>query len=115
MEPAFRESCRAGPTVVVIDDLQWADPESVDLVMHLLALVDDVPILFLCAFRPERQSPAWQLKVKAETDFPHRYLEIVLRPLNDQDTSVLIAAHLRVEDIPAEVANDVIAKGQAAE
>lgn len=107
MEPAFRESCRAGPTVVVIDDLQWADPVSVELVMHLLTLVDDVPILFLCAFRPERQSPAWQLKVKAETDFPHRYLEIVLKPLNDGDTSALIAAHLRVEDIPAE-ARDLI-------
>ena len=110
MEPAFRESCRAGPTVIVVDDLQWADPVSVELMMHLLTLADDVPILFLCAFRPERQSPAWQLKVRAETDFPHRYTEIVLKPLNDADTSALIAAHLRVEDMPAEARELIMRK-----
>jgi len=110
MEPAFRESCKAGPTVIVIDDLQWADPVSVELIMHLLALVDDVPILFLCAFRPERQSPAWQVKVKAETDFPHRYLEIALKPLTDADTDALISAHLRVEDMPREARELIMRK-----
>lgn len=110
MDPAFRETCKGGPTMMVVDDLQWADPASVELLMHLLGLADEVPILILCAFRPERQSPAWQVKLKAETDFPHRYLEIVLRPLDDHDTDALVSALLRIADLPSEVHQLILRK-----
>lgn len=50
--PAWREACLAAPTMMVIDDLQWADQASVDLVIHLMSLVEEVPLLILCAFRP---------------------------------------------------------------
>jgi predicted ATPase len=93
------QQCR----VVVVDDLQWGDPASVDLLIHLLSLTDEVPILFLCAFRPERQSPGWQVKVAAETDHPHRYTEIVLRPLEAADTDALVSALFDIGDLPAEL------------
>lgn len=38
---------------MVFDDLQWADEPSVDLLIHFLQLTEEVPILFVCAFRPE--------------------------------------------------------------
>lgn len=101
--PAWRQSCLAAPVVTVIDDLQWADPASVDLLVHLLSLVEEVPLLILCAFRPERQSPAWQVKLKAETDFPHRYTEITLRPLGADDTDALVSALLQISDLPVEL------------
>jgi predicted ATPase len=101
--PAWRESCVAAPGVTVVDDLQWADQASVDLLIHLLSLVEEIPLLILCAFRPERQSPAWQLKLKAETDFPHRYTEMTLRPLGDDDTDALVSALLHISDLPAEL------------
>jgi class 3 adenylate cyclase len=103
MYPAFRESCLRGPVVTVIDDLQWADQASVDLLVHLLELTEEVPVLILCAFRPERHSPAWQLKLKAETDFAHRYTEMTLRPLGADDTDELVSALLRISDLPAEL------------
>jgi len=103
MYPAWRQSCLAAPVVTIIDDLQWADQASVDLLVHLLGLVEEVPLLILCAFRPERQSPAWQLKLKAETDFPHRYSEIILRPLGTDETDALVSALLRISDLPAEL------------
>jgi predicted ATPase len=110
MFPAFRESCKLGPVVVVVDDMQWADPASVDLLIHLLSLTDEVPILMLCAFRPERQSPAWQLKLKAETDFPHRYLELPLMPLSAGDTETLVTSLLRIRDLPDDVRQLILRK-----
>jgi class 3 adenylate cyclase len=103
MYPALRQSTASGPLVMVADDLQWADQASVDLLIHLLQLTEEVPILFIFAFRPERQSPAWQVKVKADADYPHRYEEIVLGPLDANDTDALVSALLNITDLPAEL------------
>lgn len=110
MYPGLRASCQACPTVIMVDDLHWGDAASVDLMLHLLKLVDEVPILYLCAFRPERQSPAWQVKQKAETEFPHRYIEIQLGPLNADDTDQLISALLHIADLPTELRQLIMRK-----
>jgi class 3 adenylate cyclase/tetratricopeptide (TPR) repeat protein len=41
------------PQVVVIDDLQWAEPVFVDLVEHIADLSRDAPIFLLCVARTE--------------------------------------------------------------
>jgi predicted ATPase/class 3 adenylate cyclase len=102
MYPGFRASCQTA-SILVGEDMHWADAASVDLLIHLLSLVDEVPVLFLLAFRPERQSPAWKLKQRAETDFPHRYTEIALRPLEAEQTDELISALLHIANLPDRV------------
>src|SRR5439155_2910156 len=42
-----------GPTVVVIDDLQWADGTVLDLMEHLADWIHGVPLLILALARPE--------------------------------------------------------------
>jgi class 3 adenylate cyclase len=103
MYPAFRTQTDMGPAVVVLDDMQWADLQSIELVIHLFGLADEVPILYLCSMRPERQSPGWKLKVAAETDYPHLYTEIVLKPLDAAGTDALVSALLDIDDLPAEL------------
>ena len=41
------------PMVVVIDDIQWAEPLLLDLLEHLAEWVHDIPLLILCLARPE--------------------------------------------------------------
>ena len=36
----------SSPTVMVSEDIHWADPASVELLIHLFQLADQVPILF---------------------------------------------------------------------
>lgn len=55
-------SCARGPTVLLLDDLHWADDASLDLLTHLLQPgLPKLPILLLAGTRPEMlsQQPRW--------------------------------------------------------
>jgi class 3 adenylate cyclase/tetratricopeptide (TPR) repeat protein len=49
------------PTVLVFEDLHWADDDAIDFVEHLVAWAADVPLLVLCTGRPEllERRPRW--------------------------------------------------------
>ena len=108
--PAWMQAAADGPRVLVVDDLQWADPASVDLLIHLFGLAEAEAMLFVCVFRPERQSPAWQAKLRAETEYAHRYLEIFLQPLAAADADALVSALLAITDLPDDVRQLILRK-----
>ena len=62
---AFRkllEARAAGrPQIVVIDDIQWAEPVFLDLIEHIADWSRDAPILLLCVARPDllEERPGW--------------------------------------------------------
>ena len=78
------------PMVLFLDDLQWSDPASVELVIHLLQLVSQCRILFVCATRIERESPGWQVASAARERFAQHYTEIWLHPLSQSDSEHLM-------------------------
>ena len=49
------------PLVLVLDDLQWADDESLNAIDHLVAVGAALPIMLLCGARPEllQRRPDW--------------------------------------------------------
>ena len=108
----WRAAASNGPTVLVLDDLHWADPASVELMIDTFPLVEELPLLILCSFRPERQSPAWRLKQAAETDYPHRYTEIQLNALSDEDCDVLFGNLLALSDAPPQIRQMILAKAE---
>lgn len=108
----FLETARANPLVMVFDDLHWSDAASAELLIHLFRLADQAPVLFLCAFRPYRSSPAWQVKIAAETDYPHRYTQINLVPLSDEESGVLVDNLLSISELPEELRQVVLRKAE---
>ena len=108
----WRNSAQNAPAIYIFDDIHWADAASIELLIHLLQLVDEVPVLFLCAFRPYRQAPAWQVKIHAETHYPHRYQEISLNPLPDSESQALIEALVQISDPLPELQDLILQKAE---
>jgi class 3 adenylate cyclase len=83
----FLEGLAAGrPTVLVFDDLHWADAALLDFLEHLAEWSQGVPLFVLCAARPElyERRPGWGAGQRnAHT--------INLSPLSDPETAQLVA------------------------
>jgi class 3 adenylate cyclase/predicted ATPase len=84
------------PQVVLIDDLQWAEPEFVDLVEHVADLSRDAPIFLLCVARNELLDarPGWSGgKLNATS--------LLLEPLDADDCETLIGNLLGERELGA--------------
>jgi class 3 adenylate cyclase/tetratricopeptide (TPR) repeat protein len=87
------------PVVVVLDDLHWADAETLDFIHRLLSSNSDTPLLGLIMTRPAlfEQHADW-----IERDIAHARLD--LKPLDNTYSSQLAEVLLqRVDDIPAKL------------
>ncbi len=88
------------PSVLVLEDLHWADPASIELLLHLLPAVESSPLVLLCVFRPDRGAPSYRVKQAADADYHHRYTEINLRPLSEGESDELVNRLLAIADLP---------------
>jgi ABC-type oligopeptide transport system substrate-binding subunit len=99
----FGQVVDKGPTVLVFEDMHWSDPSSLEALEGLLALTDRVPLMLLMLMRIDRDHGSWGVKLKAETDFPHRTTEIHLRRLSESDSSSLLEQLLGETKLPEEI------------
>ncbi len=96
----------AGPVIVVIEDIHWADPALLDLLDDLSARAEG-PILFVCPSRPELTSirPGWGGGGRNAT-------AVVLDPLDPVQSERLVRALLTVDDLPASVHATILERAE---
>ena len=84
-------------TVLVFEDLHWADEALLSFLEHLADWAEGVPLLVLCTARPElyEQHPGFGANARNA----HR---INLAPLSDEETAVLVSSLLERAVLPAE-------------
>jgi ABC-type oligopeptide transport system substrate-binding subunit/energy-coupling factor transporter ATP-binding protein EcfA2 len=99
----FGQAAGESPTVLVFEDMHWSDPSSLEALGGLLPLTDHVPLMILLLMRIDRDHGSWGVKLKAETDFPHRTTEIHLRMLSKDDSSNLLEQLLGEAELPEEI------------
>ncbi|MDP9265140.1 MAG: AAA family ATPase [Chloroflexota bacterium] len=102
----------AGPGVLAFDDLQWSDAASADMLQRLASLCDELPLLLLLSFRPERQSAAWRLRQWLETELPYRYEEIAVAPLTDAAARTLVTHLLDGAPLGASLSDGVLRRAE---
>ena len=93
------------PTVLIFEDLHWADDGLLDFLDYLIDWTREVPLLMLCTARPELlgRRPDWGGgKLNAAT--------ISLAPLSDEETARLLAGLLDRALIPAELQSALLAR-----
>ena len=81
------------PTLLVFEDVHWADSGTLDLLDELAALCRDAPLLLMAIARPElfAERPSWGGGLPAFTAIP-------LEPLSTEDTRSLAACLLTRDD-----------------
>ena len=91
----FEALARAGPLVVVVDDVHWAEPTFLDLVEHVADFSRDFPILLICIARPELfdTRPGWGAGKRNATS-------ILLERLSDAECRELISNLLGRAPLP---------------
>ena len=85
------QSTELSPIVIVMEDLQWADTTSLELLESLFRVAQNHRVLFVNVFRPGY----WQVEGRKLEAFPEclpgvDFTEIYIRPLNKQMGAVLI-------------------------
>ena len=104
----FAALAQRRPLVLVLEDLHWADPLSLDLTGHLLEMVENTPLLLLCVYRPEAALAQDRLAVVAARKCPAAFTEIRLRELTPDHSRTLVEALLHVEGLAPETKKRIL-------
>jgi class 3 adenylate cyclase/tetratricopeptide (TPR) repeat protein len=100
------------PTVIVLDDLHWADSASLDLLLQVTELVEDWPILIICLLRPDKDAPSWSAIERASSELGDRFTAVFLEPLDAANSQELLGNLLHIEDLPESVRTLILDKAE---
>jgi class 3 adenylate cyclase/tetratricopeptide (TPR) repeat protein len=98
----FEQLARERPLVVVLDDLQWAEPTLLDLVEYLVGFVT-APVLIVGTARPDLFDvrPSWSLPSP-------RTATAVLEPLAADESAELVERLLAKTEVPEELRERIL-------
>ena len=94
------------PTVILLEDIHWADDSSLDLLNHLVGTVPNTRLLVVCLTRPQlfERRPSWGEGQEFHT-------QINLKPLSRRASRALVGEILqKAESVPIEL-RDLIVEG----
>jgi DNA-binding CsgD family transcriptional regulator/tetratricopeptide (TPR) repeat protein len=87
---------RNRPVLLVLEDLHWADPDTVGVVEYLADNLHAVPVLCLVTLRTEPATPVWELARRASQRHPGSHLR--LGRLSDESVVQMVTACVPTAD-----------------
>ena len=78
------------PRLLVFEDLHWCDDASMELLIRTASVTEDLPSLFLFAFRPDEDAPSERLRRWMEHEHPDRSTLVPLAPLSAEESGALV-------------------------
>lgn len=100
------------PVVVAIDDLHWADADSLELLEHLLSLAERAAVLLVLALRPERDHPSWRVREQVLREYGHLTRELALDALRPGADGDLLDSLVGAGTLPAPARQRVLATAE---
>jgi ABC-type oligopeptide transport system substrate-binding subunit/class 3 adenylate cyclase len=102
----YLQATARAPTVIILEDIHWADDSSLDLLDHLVGAVPDMRLLVTCLARPTlfERRPSWGEGREIHT-------QVNLKPLSRRASRALVGEILqKAEGVPREL-RDLIVEG----
>jgi ABC-type oligopeptide transport system substrate-binding subunit/class 3 adenylate cyclase len=97
-----------GPVFVLLEDLHWADPTSVQLAETLVPLTEAAAVLLIVTQRPERDHPSWRIHELAARAVPHRTRVLALEALSGRAGVELLHGLVGADTFPAELCDRLL-------
>ncbi|ELZ11624.1 adenylyl cyclase class-3/4/guanylyl cyclase [Halovivax asiaticus JCM 14624] len=88
------------PVVLVVEDLQWADSATLDLLAHLHSSLAPAPVLLLCTYRGDGVDDADPLEERVGPDADEPTV-LPLSPFDRETTATLVEHELGRRGVPA--------------
>lgn len=98
--------------ILVIEDLQWADRSSINILTEIIPLIRRFPILLCLISRQERSSNGWQIISAARTLIDNHCIEINLKKLNLDETQTFISQFAQLNDLPENTRQALLDKSE---
>ena len=96
------------PLVVILEDLHWADTSSIELMESLFRLAAKERIVFINVFRPGYAETGDRITKTIQENYPDKYTEIVLQPLDEKETETLITNLLNIKGFPHKLKEQIV-------
>lgn len=88
----FKTVCGRKPLLVVLDDIQWADTSSCELLAYLARRASGLPLMFLATCRETELPPRHLLRqLIAHMQREHSIQTLSIQPLTDTQISAMLA------------------------
>jgi len=91
------------PLVLMLEDMQWSDPLTRELLAFLVGALSRAPILMVCLYRPE-YDPEWIGRPEVKV--------IPVRELEPESIRLLMAKLLGWEEVPTDLAQAVLGRAE---
>jgi DNA-binding NarL/FixJ family response regulator len=96
------ELASARPAILVLDDLQWSDETTLELLAAIAPALEEMPVLILAAYRSDGLPRDHRLRwLRNELRRGGRLEEISLQPLNAEETAALLRELIDADPSPA--------------
>ena len=96
------------PLVAILEDLHWADTSSIELMESLFRLATKERIVFINVFRPGYAETGDRITKTIQENYPDKYKEIALQPLDEKQTETLITNLLNIKGFPHKLKEQII-------
>jgi class 3 adenylate cyclase/predicted ATPase len=100
MRDLFTAEASRQPLALIFEDTHWLDRPSLDLLLFLLGLIDNLPIIFYCISRADEGAALQEISALARTQFAGQIADVRLGPLSENDVDRLLNALLAIPNLP---------------
>ncbi len=112
LQRLLQAQAQAAPLVLLLDDIQWMDHASLDLLAYLLPLVQQVPIVWLLIFRPMPDQGCRPICDQAAQTFAGRFTELKLSGLSRDESRQLLFNLVQADAWPVGAADMVLDRAE---